>query len=77
MRRGGEDAAAGQRQVVGAGKQLGVAAGQRVFDDLGDLAVGTYAHHAVYLRYLGEDLVLIALGQTAGDQHALELPLFF
>ena len=61
--------------AVDAGKAAGVAAAHQFLQRRHDLAVAAGTHDAVYLRQLRQNLLLVALGEAAGDQNFPHLPL--
>ena len=71
MLRGGDDARAAQGHIaLGAvAFHLARTGGADPFQDGGDRLVGADADDGVHLGDLLDDLLLVALGQTAGDHH--------
>ena len=74
---GAQDAVAVERQVGLVAKRRYTVSVQRLLDRLGDLGVFADAQHHIRLRNLADQLVLISLGQTAGDHQHLDLALVF
>ena len=74
---GGGDARPVLLRVVDIPEAVGRAPGHQLLQGGDDLGVAAGAHDAVHLGQLLHQLVLIALGQAAGDQQLAQLPLLF
>ena len=61
--------------AVDVAEAAGRAAGDDLLQRRDDLAVAARAHDAVHLRQLVQDLLLIALGEAAGDEDLAHQPL--